>query len=252
MFGSAYNASKAALHSYSDTLRVELAPFNVKVVTIVTGGVKSRIARVDRTLPENSIYVSIEADYMRRTKHSQEVGMPNEQYAKSVVRQLLQSPKKKYIWEGSKSWLVWFVTTFLPKSFLVNICLEHSGERLALIQGRSITCRAHSICGSWRASMSTPRSCCRGDQAAGIIHMSTEAIVTLPCSVRNEQRYFLLSSSLADSRLIMSSKRDSRCNDGPKQVLSCSTHIQRRTTAREDRVSSKTIKESAFSMMCAQ
>ena len=26
-FGAAYNASKAALHSYGDTLRVELAPF---------------------------------------------------------------------------------------------------------------------------------------------------------------------------------------------------------------------------------
>ncbi|KAL1311112.1 hypothetical protein AAFC00_001317 [Neodothiora populina] len=118
VFGSVYNASKAALHAYSDTLRVELAPFGVKVVTVVTGGVKSNIARVDRVLPEDSIYLPINSDYLRRTKHSQEVGMVTEEYAKSVVSQLLHSPQKKVIWEGSKSWLVWFASSFLPKSVL--------------------------------------------------------------------------------------------------------------------------------------
>lgn len=29
-----YNASKAALHSMSDTLRVELSPFDIKVTTV--------------------------------------------------------------------------------------------------------------------------------------------------------------------------------------------------------------------------
>ena len=38
VFGSVYNASKAALHTYSDTLRVELAPLEVKVIVVVTGG----------------------------------------------------------------------------------------------------------------------------------------------------------------------------------------------------------------------
>jgi 1-acylglycerone phosphate reductase len=37
VFGSAYNATKAALHAYSNTLRIELAPFGVKVITVVTG-----------------------------------------------------------------------------------------------------------------------------------------------------------------------------------------------------------------------
>jgi hypothetical protein len=97
-----------------------LAPFDVKVVIIVTGGVKSNIARVDRTLPENSIYVPISPEYERRTKHSQEVGMPNEKYASSVVSQVLAGRKTRNIWEGSSSWLVWFVSTFLPTWIMVS------------------------------------------------------------------------------------------------------------------------------------
>jgi len=114
VFGSAYNASKAALHSYSDTLRVELAPFDVKVTTIITGGVKSRIARTERATKEGSIYTPIDAEYQRRLKHSQEVGMPNEVYAKDVVRQVLKTSPRKWIWQGNGSWLVWFTSTWMP------------------------------------------------------------------------------------------------------------------------------------------
>ncbi|KAK5014452.1 NADPH-dependent 1-acyl dihydroxyacetone phosphate reductase [Cryomyces antarcticus] len=118
VFGSVYNASKAALHAYSNTLRVELAPFGVKVVTIVTGGVKSRIARTERMLPEGSLYVPIEEEYQRRTKHSQEGAMPNEAYARSVVSQVLKPSPPKWVWEGNKAWLVWFIDAFLPKGFM--------------------------------------------------------------------------------------------------------------------------------------
>jgi len=118
VFGSPYNASKAALHAYSDTLRVELKEFGVRVVVVVTGGVKSRLTtRVHRYLKEDSIYLPIEESYSRRQSHSKEVGMPCEAYAKSVVAQLLQD-KRKFIWEGSYSWVVWFMTSFMPSSVL--------------------------------------------------------------------------------------------------------------------------------------
>jgi len=120
VFGSIYNASKAALHSYSDTLRVELAPFDVRVVTVVTGGVKSNIARTHRTLPQDSIYLPLQDEYERRLTHSQANGMPNEDYARSVVSQVLRYPPRDRIWEGGKSWLVWFAHTFLPKKTMVS------------------------------------------------------------------------------------------------------------------------------------
>ncbi|KAL9109974.1 MAG: hypothetical protein Q9227_005497 [Pyrenula ochraceoflavens] len=121
VFGGAYNASKAALHAYSNTLRVEMEPLGVNVITIVTGGVKSNIARTKRTLPEKSLYSDLDEQYQIRQKHSQTVGMSNEQYAKSVVNQvlpgagpwpwrwLLHDARKRWIWEGSRSWLVWYL-----------------------------------------------------------------------------------------------------------------------------------------------
>ena len=38
---------------------------------MVTGGVQSRIARTDRTLGEDSLYLPISREYLRRVKHSQ-------------------------------------------------------------------------------------------------------------------------------------------------------------------------------------
>ncbi|KAE8365685.1 hypothetical protein BDV27DRAFT_171450 [Aspergillus caelatus] len=109
VFGSVYNASKAALHSFNDTLKVELAPFGVNVTTIVTGGVQSRIARVKRTLAPNSLYAPIEDEYNRRVMHSQDGAMPHTVYARSVVTQILYGTAP-WIWEGNKSWLIWLLS----------------------------------------------------------------------------------------------------------------------------------------------
>jgi 1-acylglycerone phosphate reductase len=120
-WGAPYNASKAALHGFSDTLRVELAPLNVRVVTVVTGGVKSNIARTHRTLPSDSYSQPLAADYERRLTHSQQLGMDTEQYARSCVRQVLSGDgmlwKQRWIWEGKMSWVVWFAWSYLPSAF---------------------------------------------------------------------------------------------------------------------------------------
>ncbi|KAH3607853.1 hypothetical protein KXV38_002950 [Aspergillus fumigatus] len=121
VFGSVYNASKAALHSFSDTLRVELAPFGVNVTTVITGGVQSRIARTKRTLQPNSLFTPIKDEYARRVTHSQDGAMPHAAYARSVVTQVLYGSapwrwlwpwaqgRKSWIWEGNKSWLIWLL-----------------------------------------------------------------------------------------------------------------------------------------------
>ena len=118
VWGSVYNASKAALHSYSAALRIEVAPLGVHVITVVTGGVKSRIARVQRTLREDSSYKELEEDYQRRQIHSQQVGMKTEVYAEEVVGKVLGAEgwlwRTRTIWAGGSSGTVRWLSWILP------------------------------------------------------------------------------------------------------------------------------------------
>ncbi|KAL9137289.1 MAG: hypothetical protein Q9175_001493 [Cornicularia normoerica] len=117
VFGSTYNASKAALHAYSDTLRIELAPFDVKVMVVVTGGVKSNIARTHRELPESSLYHPLSAEYQRRQLHSQEGAMEGTVYAEGVVKAALRSKPTRSLWRGHQAWNVWLLLTLMPRMF---------------------------------------------------------------------------------------------------------------------------------------
>ncbi|KAF2711980.1 NAD(P)-binding protein [Pleomassaria siparia CBS 279.74] len=120
VWGSAYNASKAALHAYTNTLRVEVAPLGVRVVNIITGGVKSNIARTHRDLPPGSYNLPMREEYENRLTHSQQLGMDTQQYAKSCVSHVLSGDgwltRQRWVWEGKMSWIVWFVYTWLPTS----------------------------------------------------------------------------------------------------------------------------------------
>ncbi|KAL8744108.1 MAG: hypothetical protein Q9190_003609 [Brigantiaea leucoxantha] len=53
IYGASYNASKAALHHYGNTLRVEMSPFGVRVMNVISGEVSTNILKADsnRNLP---------------------------------------------------------------------------------------------------------------------------------------------------------------------------------------------------------
>jgi NAD(P)-dependent dehydrogenase (short-subunit alcohol dehydrogenase family) len=65
---AAYNASKAAITQYSETLRLELELVKVKVVTVVTGQVRTNILD-NPTLDDASIYKPLEPTLQRRAKN---------------------------------------------------------------------------------------------------------------------------------------------------------------------------------------
>jgi 1-acylglycerone phosphate reductase len=57
-FHGIYNASKAAVQMISNNMRIELAPFGVKVIHVVTGGIKTKFFdNIDEyDFPADSLY----------------------------------------------------------------------------------------------------------------------------------------------------------------------------------------------------
>jgi NAD(P)-dependent dehydrogenase (short-subunit alcohol dehydrogenase family) len=119
-FQAAYNASKAALAMFSDILRLELEGFNIRVVDLKTGGVKSNIlANLTHTeLPSNSIYAPARDDAEKmlsgeKLKSLKGIYVEADLWAKGVVKDLTK-PKPPYqIWRGGNAWLA-RLSTLLP------------------------------------------------------------------------------------------------------------------------------------------
>lgn len=139
VFGSVYNASKAALHQYSDTLRLELQPFGVDVFTLVTGGVKSNIARTERRLRPDSLYHALEKEYEYRLTHSQTVGMANSTYASRAAKLMTAWKRARSAWLGGKVLLAWFGVTILPRWLLeLSVRRQFGLTKLAKLENRKI------------------------------------------------------------------------------------------------------------------
>ncbi|KAL4997566.1 hypothetical protein BDV10DRAFT_201832 [Aspergillus recurvatus] len=119
-----YNSSKAAATFVSETLRLELAPLHVRVVTAMVGAVGTQIyTKHNMTLPEDSYYKPIEKYIAKQA--SGELQEPNNEdinvTARNIVRDTLGGRRGK-IWRGGEagaakygSWLLptWFVEWLL-------------------------------------------------------------------------------------------------------------------------------------------
>ncbi|KAK7911038.1 hypothetical protein PG985_013519 [Apiospora marii] len=98
-----YAASKRSLEIVADTLRLELAPFGVNVLEVVTGGVKTNGQTYfgDFQLPPDSLYKSQERVIANRAQGGD--GMPRVEtadYAGKVVDEVLKRTTGRF-WCGS-------------------------------------------------------------------------------------------------------------------------------------------------------
>lgn len=120
LWGGIYNASKAALSALTDTLRLELAPFGIKVVDLKTGVVRSQffsnLPADSSRLPEGSIYMPAR-DVIEKFMGGEafyESAIPADKWANQVVCALLASRPPVQVWKGANAWPVWFMRAFAP------------------------------------------------------------------------------------------------------------------------------------------
>ncbi|KAL6250966.1 hypothetical protein RBB50_001174 [Rhinocladiella similis] len=120
-FQGIYNASKAALAMLSETMRLELAPFGIRVIDLKTAGVRTNIisnnnvnARAD-ALPKNSIYQPAREVVEKAMSQEGlvEKGIPAEQWAEQVAALLTRDNPPAVIWKGESALLA-RIATLLP------------------------------------------------------------------------------------------------------------------------------------------
>jgi len=115
----AYCASKAALHALTDALRMELAPFGIRVVCIQPGGVRSAFgdhAAAALRLPEDSVYRSVEHGIRARAQAGQRGATPAEDFAGPVAEALLRRRPPRVIRGGKNSFRLPLLQRFLPQA----------------------------------------------------------------------------------------------------------------------------------------
>ncbi|KAF2664208.1 NAD(P)-binding protein [Microthyrium microscopicum] len=114
-FTSAYSASKAAMATFSDGLRLELAPFGIRVVELKTGAVQSNfmpnLPEASVKLPQGSIYEPARDNVETIMSGQQflEDATPLDKWSSQVVHELLKPTPPKSVWKGKDAWLVWLV-----------------------------------------------------------------------------------------------------------------------------------------------
>jgi short-subunit dehydrogenase len=122
LYSSIYYASKAAITIFDEVLRLELAPFGVKVVTTITGSVVTNINTEGlgfKPQPD-SRYAKIEAE-INNMAHGKDI--PNqiscEAYAERIVGDILGGASGK-IWRGADGNATRFLSAIAPRAIMVG------------------------------------------------------------------------------------------------------------------------------------
>ena len=130
-FSGAYCATKAALHSLTDALRMELAPFHIEVITVQPGAIqssfgKNSLASLDGLLEEGSLYSPVRSFIEARANASQDNPTPAADFANTLIAQLMSKPAP-VIRIGNGSTALPFLKRWVPLSLLDRILKKKFG-----------------------------------------------------------------------------------------------------------------------------
>ncbi len=131
-FAGAYCASKAALHSFSDALRMELQPFGIEVMAVQPGSIKSNFGEASMkkaasNFSKNSWYKSLESSILKRANGSQIASTPTAVFAKKIVSLVKKGNIPPYLLIGKKSLSLPLLKKFLPTKLYDSILRKKFG-----------------------------------------------------------------------------------------------------------------------------
>jgi 1-acylglycerone phosphate reductase len=122
-WAAAYSASKAAVHSLTDTLDMELRPLGIKVILVVPGAIKSNVAFNGGVYPPSpeSPYAPYQENIATRLQRSQAGdAWPAERAAKVVVDAALKPEPPKYLTFAPFSMTTWILSWF-SRTVVLNL-----------------------------------------------------------------------------------------------------------------------------------
>jgi short-subunit dehydrogenase len=122
-FSGAYCASKAAVHSISDALRMELRPFSINVACLRPGSIASAFGdnseeQAKRSLPQGSLYLSLEAAILKRARASQNNPTSSAEFARQAFLALDKKRPASVTYIGNSSWIMPRLRRWLPDRVL--------------------------------------------------------------------------------------------------------------------------------------
>lgn len=100
----------------------------------------TNIVREDNPrLPEDSLYKPVEEGWLFRVTSSVKDTMHVDDYAKSVVAQVVKPRWRQplWLWKGHFSWMSWFLYTFTWKGFTVSIYIWSGQESKSRVWANS-------------------------------------------------------------------------------------------------------------------
>ena len=137
-FAGIYGASKSAVNAMSEALRIELKPFNIKVVIVQPGTIKSQLGNVaskylDKYRGE-SIYASISEYIEKRAMYSQVNSTPAEEFARKLVKKLIRKNPPALVRIGKTSFKMPFLKKVLPRCILEKLIAKEFGLNKIIIK----------------------------------------------------------------------------------------------------------------------
>ncbi|MFJ5255790.1 SDR family oxidoreductase [Pseudomonas sp. NPDC088414] len=136
-FAGAYCASKAAVHALSDALRMELAPFGIRVMEVQPGAIQSSFAKnagheAEQLINEQSPWFPLREGIRARAKASQDKPTPASEFAAKLLKAVQQGTPPRLIRIGNGSRALPLLATFLPKGLLESTLMKRFGLRAKL------------------------------------------------------------------------------------------------------------------------